>query len=343
MPKPEETGPAAGQAPRGRWPGWARWAGAAVLVTGVVFLAGSHRRELAQAYGLIAGVRGPELTVAVACEAVSLLCSAAVPRRLLAAGGVCWSLRRVLGITVAGNAVAGALPGGAAFATAWSYRQFSRRGVSPALAATVLVAAGALSALGLAALAAGGMFGLGAIGTPAFLRPVAGVLMVTAAAATAVLGLSRSARFRGAVRRAWASAGRRSPRVRRGQEALAAVAVQTRTLQPGVRPWLWPACLALLNWVLDAACLVCCMWALGIPVPWRGLLLAYALTQLPGSLRLTPGSLGVVEAGLSALLVACGLEPAQAIAATLLYRAVSYWALQPIGWSAWIAVTARPG
>jgi uncharacterized membrane protein YbhN (UPF0104 family) len=50
----------------------------------------------------------------------------------------------------------------------------------------------------------------------------------------------------------------------------------------------------------------------------------------------------VVEAGLSALLVACGLEPAQAIAATLLYRTVSYWALQPIGWSAWIAVTARP-
>ncbi|MEU0184980.1 hypothetical protein ABZ312_27990 [Streptomyces sp. NPDC006207] len=54
-------------------------------------------------------------------------------------------------ITVAGNAVAGALPGGAAFAGAWVYRQFSRRGVPPALAVAVLAAAGALSAVGLSA------------------------------------------------------------------------------------------------------------------------------------------------------------------------------------------------
>ncbi|MFI2187073.1 lysylphosphatidylglycerol synthase domain-containing protein [Streptomyces sioyaensis] len=80
------------------------------------------------------------------------------------------------------------------------------------------------------------------------------------------------------------------------------------------------------------------MWALGAGVPWRGLLLAYGLPQIPGSLRLTPGSLGVIEASLSALLVLYGLPPGSAIGATLLYRAVSYWALQPIGWACWIGV-----
>jgi putative heme transporter len=63
------------------------------------------------------------------------------------------------------NSVAGALPGGAAFATAWAYRQLSRRGVDPDLAAAVLVVAGALSVLGLAILTVLGMLTVGAAGT----------------------------------------------------------------------------------------------------------------------------------------------------------------------------------
>jgi hypothetical protein len=95
----------------------------------------------------------------------------------------------------------------------------------------------------------------------------------------------------------------------------------------------------LLNWVFDAACLAASLWALGIGVPWHGLLLAYALTQITGSLRITPGGLGLVEASLSALLIAYGLQPGQAFAATFLYRIISYWALQPVGWASWIGVT----
>ncbi|WP_431961541.1 lysylphosphatidylglycerol synthase transmembrane domain-containing protein [Actinacidiphila sp. bgisy160] len=318
--------------------------GAGVIVAGVALLAGSHRQQVAQAYVLISHVRGPALTAAVACEALSLLCFAAVPRRLLAGGGVRWGLGRMAVITMAGNAVAGALPGGAAFAGAWVYRQFSRRGVPPAMAVAVLAAGGALSAAGLTLLVAAGLVGLGTVvGTAALVRPVIGVLLAASAAVAVLMVLSRSPRFRAAVRRTWVSAGRRSALVHRGQQALAAVVEQARSLQPGLRPWLWPAFLALMNWIMDAACLVCCMWALGIAVPWHGLLLAYGLAQLPGSLRLTPGSLGVLEAGLSALLVLYGLDSGSAIAATLLYRAISYWALQPIGWACWTAVTAQRG
>lgn len=78
-------------------------------------------------------------------------------------------------------------------------------------------------------------------------------------------------------------------------------------------------------------------------MPWHSLILAYVLTQIPGSLRLTPGSHGIVETSLSALLVLYGLQPGPAIAATLLYRAISYWALQPIGRMCWLAVTLQSG
>ncbi|MEU6776609.1 YbhN family protein [Streptomyces sp. NPDC046759] len=145
--------------------------------------------------------------------------------------------------------------------------------------------------------------------------------------------------------RVWASAGTRSHRVQQGQEALARPVAQARGLQPGLRPWLRPSAFALLNWVFDVAGPAASLWALGIGVPWHSLLLACVLTQIPGSLRLAPGSLGIVETSLSALLVPYGLRPrpGPAIAATLLYRAVSYWALQPVGWACWSVITLHTG
>jgi hypothetical protein len=49
--------------------------------------------------------------------------------------------------------------------------------------------------------------------------------------------------------------------------------------------------------------LVACILAFGGGVPWRGVLVAYGLTQLAASLPITPGGIGVVEASLAALLV----------------------------------------
>ncbi|MET8944968.1 lysylphosphatidylglycerol synthase transmembrane domain-containing protein [Streptomyces sp. NPDC004542] len=315
---------------------------AVLLAAAVVLVAVLRRRELAQAYHLITGVRPLPVAVAVVCQALSIVCFAAAYRWLLAAGGTRWSLRRTTALVVAANAVAGALPGGAAFSAAWVFRQLRRRGVRQVLAAAVLVVAGALSILGLTVLLTAAVAAAGPAGLRTVLLPVAGALLVLTVA-LAVVGASRFPGFRAAVRRAWTGAATRSRRVQRGEEALTRLVEQARGLQPGLRPWLRPFVFALLNWVLDVACLAACLWALGIAVPWHSLLLVYVLTQIPGSLRLTPGSLGIVETSLSALLVLYGLRPGPAIAATLLYRAVSYWALQPIGWASWLALTLRPG
>jgi len=50
----------------------------------------------------------------------------------------------------------------------------------------------------------------------------------------------------------------------------------------------------------DAGVLAACFGLAGLPVPWRGLLLAYAAGQLAGRLVPLPGGLGGVEGGLLA-------------------------------------------
>lgn len=344
MPQPaaEPENPRAVPGPVARLPGWVWWLGAGLVVVAAVVVAISRRRELVEAYHLITRVRLPDLAVAVAFEAMSIVCFAAVSRWLLRAGGVRWSMWRMTAVTLAANAMAGALPGGAVFSAAWVYRQLSRRDVGHVLAAAVLVTAGALSTLSLFVLLVAGVLLAGPSGLGSVVRPVVGALLLVLACGLVLLGLSRFAGFRRVLRHIWEHTGERSRRVRQAEEALVNLADQARSVQPGFLPWLRPFLFALLNWMCDAACLAAGMWALGIGVPWHGLLLAYALTQIAGTLRLTPGSLGIVEASLSALLVAYGLQPGQAIAATFLYRIISYWAPQPIGWACWIAVTVSP-
>ena len=55
------------------------------------------------------------------------------------------------------------------------------------------------------------------------------------------------------------------------------------------------------------ACLACAIHATGQPVPWHGLLLAYAAGAAVGSTGLTPGGFGLVEATLTAALVGVGM------------------------------------
>ena len=54
-------------------------------------------------------------------------------------------------------------------------------------------------------------------------------------------------------------------------------------------------------------------------------LLAYAVAGLLALIPITPGGLGIVEAGLSALLILAGVPGGDAVVATLAYRIISYW------------------
>jgi len=93
--------------------------------------------------------------------------------------------------------------------------------------------------------------------------------------------------------------------------------------------------LALANWLLDCGCLALSFLAVGAPVPWKGLLLAYGAGQLAANLPITPGGLGVVEGSLTIALVAYGGAAPSTVAAVLLYRVISFWLALPVGWGAW--------
>ncbi len=92
---------------------------------------------------------------------------------------------------------------------------------------------------------------------------------------------------------------------------------------------------AVANWVLDCGCLALSFTALGVGVPWKGLLLAYGAGQLAANLPITPGGLGVVEGSLTIALVAFGGSEPSTVAVVLLYRILSFWIELPVGWATW--------
>ena len=61
------------------------------------------------------------------------------------------------------------------------------------------------------------------------------------------------------------------------------------------------------------------------------MLLAFFAAQLLGTLPLTPGGLGFVEAGLTGTLALAGVGASKAVLATLAYRLVSFWLPIPAG------------
>jgi hypothetical protein len=86
------------------------------------------------------------------------------------------------------------------------------------------------------------------------------------------------------------------------------------------------------NWLLDCACFAMMFKAMGAPIPWKGLLLAYGAGQLAATLPITPGGLGVVEGSITVALVAFGGAEASTAYAVLLYRVISFWLILVIGW-----------
>jgi uncharacterized protein (TIRG00374 family) len=87
------------------------------------------------------------------------------------------------------------------------------------------------------------------------------------------------------------------------------------------------------NWLLDCTCFAMMFPAVGAPVPWKGLLLAYGAGQLAATLPITPGGLGAVEGSLTFALVAFGGAQSTTVEAVLIYRIISFWLILVIGWA----------
>jgi uncharacterized membrane protein YbhN (UPF0104 family) len=295
----------------------------AVLITVIVL----DRHTLADSLSAIGGLDLVWFAAAIACEIVSLLAFGISRRLLLQADGHNVRIGSVIAITYAGNALSMSIPfAGAQLAAVFSYRQFRRRGLDPALTGW---------ALGVSAIASSSALALvlvvGAIAGGAPLATAAGFLgaAVFALPAITVILALRYPRARAVANQVLSWAVRVIRRIFRqpgiDPAALDELIERLGTIRLGWRRYAEVFGLAVANWLFDCACLACAIKAVGQPVPWNGLLLAYGAGAVAGSTGVTPGGFLIVEAALTAALAAAGLSAGPALGAVLAYRLVNFW------------------
>jgi uncharacterized protein (TIRG00374 family) len=236
---------------------------------------------------------------------------------------------------LASNAFGRVVPGGVAAAGAMQYAMLTRGGVPAAQAASGMTASSVLVfgiLLGLPLLALPALL-FGAPVDPGLGRAamIGGVFLVLLfAAGTAAILWDRPLILVGrAVQSVRNRIRRRRPPLTGVPERL----IRERnsvTMVLGQR-WWQALLLAIGRWLLDYLTLLAALTAIhGDPRP-STVLLAYCAAQFLGTLPLTPGGLGFVEAGLSGTLALAGIPAGAAVVATLAYRLVSFWLPIPAG------------
>jgi putative heme transporter len=327
----------------------------AVVAVGVVVAVASQRASLLSASARLGRVSPAWLALAVGAETASYLAAAELQHHLLAGAGVRVSRRSLVALTYAGTAISATLPAGPAVSSRYTFRSLQRRGTTPVTAAWVLAASAVLSTVALAVL---GLVGAQLRGVGMLCSGVRGivgvaVLLGAAGALAALVWAGRrpgrieqlaaavSARCNAALRLAARCVGHAA---RRAQTDRTTVSWLSEDPGETTGHLMGPARvavalgLATINWVADIVALAVAFVALGLDVPWQGLLLAYALTQVATSVPLLPGSLGVAEGSMAGALVCAGVHPTAALAGVLVYRLVSFWLVLPTGWLAWMCL-----
>lgn len=85
------------------------------------------------------------------------------------------------------------------------------------------------------------------------------------------------------------------------------------------------------RWAFDYATLLAALAAVGSTPRPALVLLAFCAAQVLAQVPITPGGLGFVEAGLTAMLALAGVSPGKAVLATFAYRLFAYWLQLPAG------------
>jgi uncharacterized protein (TIRG00374 family) len=318
------------------WP-WLRYAIGLALAALALWALSGRRGEFSGATRYLARIDWVWLLLAVGVEVASLVAFGMVQLRLLEAGRVHIGVGRVTAVTLAVTAMSNSMPAGPVVSSVFAFHQYRRQGADEVFAGWTLAAVFVAASVSLAIVAAAGLAVAGAEGAGFDLVWVTvGVLVAAlllgafflqqravARVVTFLLGMSRRLLH-------WP-----------GEEASTraeGLIGRLSSVHLGVREVLSVTGWGVLNWVLDCGCLALSFSAVGVGVPWKGLLLAYGAGQLAANLPITPGGLGVVEGSLTIALVAFGGAETQTVAAVLLYRIISFWGELPVGWVTWAAI-----
>ena len=230
---------------------------------------------------------------------------------------------------LSGNSISRTLPGGAAVGAATQYRLLVGGGMEPTRIATGLTAVSlinvatlfALPVLSLPAILGGVAVNRG-LARAAWLGVVVFVLLVAGGAVLLLADrpIGWTART---VQRIHNTLLRHRPPLR----DLAGRLTSERDMVRDTLGKQWASAIlrSVGNVLFDYLALLAALVAAGARPKASLVLLAYVAAVVLGSIPITPGGLGFVEAGLTAMLVLAGVPAAQATLATLAYRLVSYW------------------
>ncbi len=282
-------------------------------------------------------------TLALAFEVASFVCTIALQR--IALRTTAWY--SVTTSQLAGNAISLVVPGGAAVGAATQFRMLNKAGNDTTTTVGGLTAFSLLNIAGLLALP---IFVLPAIlaGTPIahglFTTALLGLgaFVLFSGFAAAVLLLDGPVRWAGRVVQAARN------RWRRHADPMTDLPERLVRERNSIREVLgqrWKAASLLSSGRLffDFWCLLATIRATGAKPNASLVLLAYAVAGLLKLIPITPGGLGIVEAGLSGLLILAGVPAGAAVVATLAYRIISYWLPILVGPFAYFAFRMRYG
>jgi putative heme transporter len=269
----------------------------------------------------------------IACfgaQCLSMVFFALLQRGLLRAGGARLTVPGLLSMAYMANAVAVAVPViGSGMAATYSYQHFRDLQVDPVIAKAALALAGMVSTVTFAVVVvAAALFS----GNPAAAASALAGALTCLIILIAVVAALRTATGRSRIERIVARGLCGAQRVfRRPQGDATELARDSMarlgqfTLDPATvgMSFVW----GLFNWAADACGLILAVRAIGVPIPWSGILLVWTAGQGAASLSPTPGGIGVVEITMTVALSAAGLRPANALAAVLLYRIVAFKSL----------------
>jgi uncharacterized membrane protein YbhN (UPF0104 family) len=302
-----------------------------------------RERDLFRGFGsTISSLQWAWVGVAFAAELASVPPLAEAQRMVLRAGGIEADRLQMNLVTLASNAIAVSVPAGVAVAEGYSFTRYRRFGADTAVAAWSELASGAIAFCALAGVALAGAVIAGG-GAEPILLPILAV--VTAGSVGAVIVFRYPLLLVRGLDWMAAHLGRVGALVGRLTRGFCASARSLTHVRPSVAMWVTVGALSAVNWLADALCLALCFAAVGGPVPWGAVLLAFAGSKVLSSIGITPGGLGIVEGGLVATFVGYGVPGAAAGAAVLVYRALTLIGLVGIGWLAvaLLAVESRRG
>jgi uncharacterized membrane protein YbhN (UPF0104 family) len=316
----------------------------AVALAGLAGLGWLERRSVRHSFTVLGQARLRLILLAIFAESASMVTLARLQRRLLRAGGVRLPITSMLVIIYASNAISVSIPiAGYPMSAAFSFRSFARRGADRSLAAWVLAISGVISTVAFAlVVASGAMLSgsavaavVGALGALTTIVPVLGCLIAV-----------QNDRLRTRLESFGARGLRLAQRVTQRpqgdpRELIEATMVRIAGLRLNGRGWAFVFSLATMNSVANIACLALALMAVRSPVPWSGLILAWSVGVGAASFGITPGGVGLVEAALAGALVAAGVHAAQAVAAVLIYRLISFWLVDAVGWTLYVTTRKR--